>query len=329
MLGRATSGLVGGSSPSTGPLLLVASDVFAGRTRGYKMWQHAGVIVLRSAQELIRWRGALSASHRIGFVPTMGFLHAGHVSLLEEGRRRVSPSEGSLVLSIFVNPTQFAPGEDLEHYPRDEPGDLATAEAAGVDAVFCPAHAEALYPTRATWVSVDGLPDRLCGAARPDHFRGVCTVVCKLWNLVRPDIGLFGEKDYQQLAILRRMHTDLYLGGEIVGMPIVREADGLALSSRNARLSGTARQDALALSRYLGQVRERFDAGHRDVTAVLGDYAQALAPGVVDYVEAVDADTLVSLEHLVGKTLVALAVHVGGVRLIDNLVLDAQACTDS
>ncbi|MBL8973126.1 MAG: pantoate--beta-alanine ligase, partial [Myxococcales bacterium] len=192
----------------------------------------------------------------------------------------------------------------------------------GVDVAFCPTDPLELYPLgTGTWVDVDGLDRHLCGASRPGHFRGVCTVVAKLWGLVRPSVGLFGEKDYQQLAILRRMHADLFMVGEVVGQPIVREADGLAMSSRNANLRGTARTDALAISRYLAGVRGRFAAGERDAAALLGDAAAELLPGRVDYASLVDAGDLQPVAVVERPVLVAVAGFFGGVRLIDNTVL--------
>jgi pantoate--beta-alanine ligase len=250
----------------------------------------------------------------------MGFLHEGHLSLLREARRRVPAGEGQVVLTIFVNPTQFGPHEDLDRYPRDEAGDLAKAHGCGVDVAFCPAP-DAMYPSRSTWVDVEGLSAGLCGASRPGHFRGVCTIVAKLWSLVRPDLALFGEKDYQQLAIIRRMHADLMLDGEVVGMPIVREPDGLAMSSRNANLDPASRVHARALSRLLALVRERFEAGQRRAAALVHDAVERLRPGRVDYVELVDAVDLRPVEVIERPALCALAVFVGGVRLIDNTVL--------
>ncbi|MEZ4450806.1 MAG: pantoate--beta-alanine ligase [Nannocystaceae bacterium] len=280
------------------------------------------MIVLRTADEVRAWRGALDREGRaLAFVPTMGFLHEGHLSLMREGRRRVGEG-GVVAISIFVNPTQFGPGEDLGRYPRDEAGDLAKSASASVDVAFCPQDPRELFPPGyRTWIDVDDLGEHLCGRARPGHFRGVCTVVAKLWGLVRPDLALFGEKDFQQLAILRRMHRDLNLGGEIVGMPIVREADGLAMSSRNANLSAEARDQALALPRYLDAVRERFAAGARSADALLLDADAALAPGRVDYVELVDAEALQPVVAVEGPTLCAAAVFFGGVRLIDNRLL--------
>jgi len=277
--------------------------------------------LLRTREALLAWRAGVPAGTPVAFVPTMGYLHEGHLSLLREGRRRAGAT-GQLVLSIFVNPTQFGPGEDLDRYPRDEAGDLAKAASCGVDVAFCPTDPGTMYPhgTR-TWVEVEGLDRHLCGASRPGHFRGVCTVVAKLWGLVQPSVGLFGEKDYQQLAILRRMHADLNLVGEVVGQPIVREPDGLAMSSRNANLKGAAREEALAISRYLAAVRGRFAAGERDSAALLADPSRALAPGRVDYASLVDADELQPVASVAGPVLVAVAAFFGGVRLIDNTLL--------
>ena len=266
--------------------------------------------VLRTREELLAWRASVPEGAPVAFVPTMGYLHEGHLSLLREGRRRAEG--GSLVLSIFVNPTQFAPTEDLDRYPRDEAGDLARAASCGVDVAFCPTDPRVLYPhgTR-TWVEVEGLDRHLCGASRPGHFRGVCTVVAKL----------FGEKDYPQRAIRRRLHADLNWVGEVVGQPIVREPDGLAMSSRNTHLTPQARAEALAISRYLRGVQARFAAGDRDAARLLGDPAAALAPGRIDYVSLVDADELQLIEAVEHSALVAVAAVFGGVRLIDNTVL--------
>jgi pantoate--beta-alanine ligase len=275
------------------------------------------MLVLRSVSELRAWRARVD---RVALVPTMGSLHEGHLELLREGRRRVG--EGALALSIFVNPTQFNDPRDLANYPRDEPGDLAKAASVGVDLAFCPTDASELYPNNAsTWIEVEGLDRHLCGATRPGHFRGVCTIVGKLLALVRPDYAMFGEKDFQQLAIVRRMHRDLLFPGEIVGCPIVREPDGLAMSSRNARLSAEARVQALAIPRFLDVVRRRFAAGERTTSALLADAASALAPGRVDYVSLVDAEDLQPVAGVERPALVALAVFFAGVRLIDNTVL--------
>jgi pantoate--beta-alanine ligase len=277
--------------------------------------------ILRHTHEVKAWRDALAPGVRVGFVPTMGYLHEGHVSLLRRARELVG-AEGRVVLSIFVNPTQFGPNEDLSRYPRDEVGDLAKAASVGTDMAFCPLDPKVMYePGAATWVEVEGLDRHLCGASRPGHFRGVATVVTKLLALVRPDVSVFGEKDFQQLAIIRRLHRDLFLPGEIVGYPIVREPDGLAMSSRNAYLDTQARADALALPRFLAEVRRRFDAGERTATALLAEAASWLSPGRIDYVSIVDADDLQPIDTVTRRALVAIAVFLPGARLIDNAVL--------
>jgi pantoate--beta-alanine ligase len=261
------------------------------------------------------WR---AAGKRIAFVPTMGYLHAGHVSLLDEGRRRGD----ILVLSIFVNPTQFGPKEDLSRYPRDLAGDLEKARIAGVDVAYVP-DAAAMYPSGyQTYVQVEELQQGLDGASRPGHFRGVATVVLKLFAAVRPHVALFGRKDYQQLRVLQQMTRDLDLSVEIVGMPIVREPDGLAMSSRNAYLSPDERLRALALSSALGSARDAFDQGERDA-ARLVDTARTtlhLTPGVrLDYLELRDADSLEPLDGRVRRAaIMAVAAFVGTTRLIDN-----------
>ena len=276
------------------------------------------MLVVRTCAEVQAWRRSLAPGERVAFVPTMGYLHEGHLTLLRAGKLRAE----KLVLSIFVNPTQFGPNEDFDRYPRDEAGDLAKAASCGVDLAFCPLERRELYPRGTqTWVEVEALDRHLCGASRPGHFRGVCTVVAKLWGIVRPDVSLFGEKDFQQLAILRRMHADLFMPGEVVGVPIVREPDGLAMSSRNANLSPEARAQALAISRWLAAVRARFAAGERSAAGLLGDVAGALAPGRVDYASLVDADDLQPVETVTKPALCAVAAFFGGVRLIDNTVL--------
>ena len=260
---------------------------------------------------------------RIALVPTMGYLHEGHVSLLREGRKRGDV----LVLSIFVNPIQFGKNEDLDHYPRDLERDCQVAEASGVDIVFIPTAAE-MYPQGfQTGVAVRDIALPLCGASRPGHFDGVAAVVTKLFNIVRPDVALFGCKDYQQLAVIRRMTADLNIPVEIVGMPIVREADGLAMSSRNALLSPLERRSALCLFRAVKRARELFAAGERSA-AVLARETRAVieqeAAAVIDYVEFRDNATLHELEVADASTLLALAVKIGQTRLIDNTVLGEE-----
>ena len=263
------------------------------------------------------WR---SDGRRIALVPTMGYLHDGHVSLLDEGRRRGDV----LALSIFVNPTQFGPKEDLSRYPRDLDGDLQRAERAAVDVVYLP-DAASMYPSGyQTYVDVEQVSQGLCGASRPGHFRGVATVVLKLFNATQPHVALFGMKDYQQLQLIRRMTRDLDLGVEIVGMPIVRERDGLAMSSRNAYLSPVERERALTLWRALQAARAAFAAGERDATRLLTAARRVLdsSDGVrLDYLELRDADSLAPLDVVEQPALLALAAFVGATRLIDNQLL--------
>jgi pantoate--beta-alanine ligase len=257
---------------------------------------------------------------RIAFVPTMGFLHEGHASLLCEGRQRGDV----LVLSIFVNPIQFGPNEDLDSYPRNLEGDCAIARACGVDIVFTPTAAGMYPPGFQTAIRVPELALPLCGASRPGHFDGVATVVAKLFNIVQPDLALFGKKDFQQLAIIRRMTTDLSLPVEIVGMPIVREADGLAMSSRNAYLSADQRQSALCLSRAIRLVRERYAAGERRAETLREEALKLIADepaATIDYLELRDAATLEPAADVSDTTLMALAVKIGTTRLIDNTLL--------
>ena len=260
---------------------------------------------------------------RIAFVPTMGYLHEGHASLMREGRRRGD----LLVASIFVNPTQFGVGEDFESYPRDLTRDTALAAAAGVEVIFAPTAMEMFPAGYQTWVDVERITLPLCGARRAGHFRGVTTVVTKLFNAVQPDVALFGKKDFQQLAVIRQMTSDLNLPVEIVGMPIVREADGLAMSSRNAYLSIDERQSALCLSRAITQTRERYRQGttavaelRTGVLALIG--AEPLA--VIDYAEFRDGGTLEEATTARDDTLLALAVILGKTRLIDNCLLGEE-----
>ncbi len=257
---------------------------------------------------------------RIAFVPTMGFLHEGHASLLREGRTRGDV----LVLSIFVNPIQFGKNEDLDRYPRDMERDCQIAEACGVDIVFIPTAEEMYPPGFQAGVAVRDLSLPLCGTSRPGHFDGVATVVAKLFNIVRPDVALFGSKDYQQLAVIRRMTADLNMPVEIVGMPIVREADGIAMSSRNAYLSPLERQSALCLIQAIRRARELFAAGERSIAVLMKETVSVIgqdATAVIDYVEFRDGSTLQELEVADDSTLLALAVTIGKTRLIDNTVL--------
>jgi pantoate--beta-alanine ligase len=260
------------------------------------------------------------AGRRIAFVPTMGCLHRGHAALLDEGRRLGEV----LVLSIFVNPTQFGQHEDLARYPRDLDGDLATAARAGTDLVYLP-EVRDMYPTGyQTYVEVMELERGLCGERRPGHFRGVATVVAKLFNAVKPHVAVFGEKDYQQLAVIRQMVADLDLDLEIVAVPTVREPDGLAMSSRNRYLDADQRIRATCLSRGLAAARAAVAAGARE-SAALCARARAVIdegrPDRIDYVELRDAITLAPITHFAAPAVLAVAVYFGPTRLIDNVVL--------
>ncbi len=261
------------------------------------------------------WR---EAGLTVGFVPTMGALHAGHVSLAARARAECD----RVVASVFVNPAQFGPSEDLARYPRDLEGDRAKLAGVGCDLLFTTTPSEMYPPGFSTWVSVEGLTERLCGASRPGHFRGVTTVVLKLLNLVQPDRAYFGEKDRQQLIVLGRMVRDLDVPVDVVGCPIVREPDGLALSSRNAYLLPDERARALALSRGLRRAQAAFAAGEREGRA-LEALARAELEGAarVDYVEAVDPATLEPVGEARPDTILAIAAFVGTTRLIDNAVL--------
>jgi pantoate--beta-alanine ligase len=267
---------------------------------------------------------AREAGARLALVPTMGYLHQGHVSLLREARRRADergPKRGLSLATIFVNPTQFGPTEDLSRYPRDLEGDLAKCAEAGVDWVLAPDDPASMFPPgHQSWVTVERVSQGLCGASRPGHFRGVATVVAKLFNLTRPHVALFGEKDWQQLQVLRAMARDLCFGVEVVGMPIVREADGLALSSRNAYLSADERRRALALSQALAAAREACAAGRRDAGALRAEARARLeaAQVRVDYVEVVHPDELTPVETASPGSVMLLAAFVGTTRLIDN-----------
>jgi pantoate--beta-alanine ligase len=263
---------------------------------------------------------ARAAGKRIALVPTMGYLHEGHASLMVEGRNRAD----LLVASIFVNPTQFGVGEDFEKYPRDLDRDKAIAQSAGVDLIFAPTAAQ-MYPEGyQTFVDVEQLTLPLCGASRPGHFRGVTTVVSKLFNIVQPTIAFFGKKDFQQLAVISQMVSDLNMPVTVIGMPIVREQDGLAMSSRNAYLSPEERQKALCLSRALGAARSAFGAGERNISALrrlVVETIEGEQTPVIDYVDFLQATTLQSVDIADHQTLLALAVRIGKTRLIDNCLL--------
>jgi pantoate--beta-alanine ligase len=265
-------------------------------------------------------RAARTQGKVIGVVPTMGALHEGHLSLI----RRARAECGFVVVTLFVNPTQFGPAEDLSRYPRPFEADCELSAGAGADLMFAPP-VEEVYPSGfCTYVTVEGLTQGLCGASRPIHFRGVTTVVSKLFNMVGPDRAYFGEKDYQQLQVIRRMTRDLDFPVEIVPCPIVREADGLAMSSRNRYLSPEERRSALALSQGLAAARELYDRGERNAAALIAAARAPLEadPQVrADYVELVDAETLEPVKQVEQPALLAVAAFLGKTRLIDNTVL--------
>jgi pantoate--beta-alanine ligase len=264
-----------------------------------------------------RWK---SQNKTIGFVPTMGYLHEGHLSLVRASKKKADVT----VVSIFINPTQFGPKEDFRTYPRDFERDAGLLKNEGIAVLFYP-DAEEMYPGGyKTYVEVHDLQDKLCGRSRPGHFRGVSTVVLKLFNIVRPDYAFFGQKDAQQAIILRRMARDLDLDVRVEVMPIVREADGLAMSSRNTYLGPDGRKAGLSLSRSLRQAKMRIDAGERRPAVILSAMKEMIAAeplARIDYIEAVDMETLEPVKEISEGTLIALAVFIGKTRLIDNMIV--------
>jgi pantoate--beta-alanine ligase len=267
---------------------------------------------------------ARSAGKTVGFVPTMGALHAGHASLIDAAAKRCD----FVVVSIFVNPTQFGPSEDLDRYPRPFEKDLEICEKHRVDVVFAPATEEMYLQKNLTWVTVDKLTDRLCGASRPGHFRGVATVCTKLFNIIGPDAAFFGQKDAQQALVIQRAVADLNMPLEIVVCPTVREPDGLAMSSRNQYLSPQERKDATQIYRSLKLCRELIEAGERRADVLHDRMRERLAqvPSMsVEYVCVADAETLNELDRVRGRVLVAIAVRMPSARLIDNILVDTPA----
>ncbi|MCK8824893.1 pantoate--beta-alanine ligase [Fuchsiella alkaliacetigena] len=259
----------------------------------------------------------------VGFVPTMGYLHQGHLSLMKEARK----DNDIVVVSIFVNPTQFEPDEDYEEYPRDLERDLKLAAEVGVDLVFAP-EVEEVYSTQSlTTVQVADLSDRLCGESRPNHFTGVCTIVSKLFNIVGPDRAYFGQKDAQQVLIIKRLVKDLNFEIEIVTVPIAREKDGLAISSRNKYLNESEREAALVLYNSLQLAKKLIIAGEKNAEIIKTKIVERIKGeplAELDYVEIVDQNTLASLSEVKNKVLIALAVYIGQTRLIDNIMLEVE-----
>ena len=278
--------------------------------------------IAKTITELKTYLDAIGGDKTIGFVPTMGYLHDGHLSLIKAAHAQHDVT----VLSIFVNPTQFAPGEDLDAYPRDFLRDSRLAEAAGTDLLFFPDPAE-IYPAGAsTFVEVEGeITKKLCGQSRPTHFKGVTTVVTILFNLINPNIAYFGQKDAQQVAVIKKMVRDLHLPVQIAVCPIVREADGLAMSSRNVLLHPEERKQALVLSQSLAAAKALYQAGERSVkvlTAVIVNHINSMPLTHIDYVEILDFETLANIETITSPTLAAVAVRFEKTRLLDNIILD-------
>ena len=277
--------------------------------------------IVTSPDEMTRIvEAARKASERIALVPTMGYLHDGHLALMREGRHKSS----LLVASIFVNPTQFGPSEDFARYPRDFERDCAMLETVPVDVVFAPEPASMYSPDAQTWVEVTEVTRGLCGSNRPGHFRGVTTVVAKLFNIVKPHFAVFGEKDFQQLRAIQRMVRDLNFDVEIIPVPIVRENDGLAMSSRNLYLSLAEREDALVLSLAIRAAREKHRSGAccaEEIVFAVTRVLKRMKSVTIEYVEAVDAETLAPDPPLDRPILIAIAARVGKTRLIDNTVL--------
>jgi len=269
---------------------------------------------MQSFSESLRNRG-----QKIAFVPTMGYFHDGHLSLMREGKLRGD----CVAISIYVNPTQFGPSEDFERYPRDFERDKALAEGVGVDVVFYPENKE-MYPEHyQTYVNVEKVTENLCGISRPGHFRGVTTVCAKLFNIVKPHYALFGKKDFQQLSAIKRMVQDLNMDIEIIGMPIVRETDGLAMSSRNVYIKEDERNSALSLSRSLKLAKQMYDRGERDAFRILDEvkiFIEGHPYARIDYAKICDTTTLKDSERLEGESVLALAVMISKTRLIDNYV---------
>jgi len=274
---------------------------------------------INSMQEFSRQ--ARLQGKRIGVVPTMGFLHNGHASLIDRARDEADV----LIVTLFVNPTQFAPGEDLSTYPRDFKLDRELCEAHGVDVLFAPAPDEMYYPDQSVWINEEKLSQKLCGASRPVFFRGVCTVVAKLFNITLPDFAVFGQKDAQQALIIKRMVRDLNFPVEIIVGPLVREKDGIAMSSRNRYLNTEERRNALSISQALHQVERdivKFHIHNKEKMMTAISKQIASAGGEIDYVSIYDAETLDDVSEKSKKILIACAATFGKARLIDNVVLD-------
>ena len=278
------------------------------------------VTTIKEVREQVKeWR---RAGYSIGFVPTMGYLHEGHASLMQRAKKECD----KVVASIFVNPMQFGANEDLDSYPRDLQADAGLCDSIGVDLIFHPEVEEMYADGFCSFVDMNGLTKELCGKSRPIHFRGVCTVVSKLFHIVTPDKAFFGQKDAQQLAVIRRMVKDLNMDIEIVGCPIIREEDGLAKSSRNTYLNAEERKAALILSKTIRLGEQMVRDGVTDAKELLTAMRENISGepmAKIDYVEAVSMDTIEKVDTIEGNVLVAMAVYIGKTRLIDNFIIEA------
>lgn len=283
-----------------------------------------GIIIVKSIEEIQKIADELRKNNKIiGFVPTMGYLHEGHLSLMKIAKKECD----ICVVSIYVNPTQFAPFEDFSKYPRDFDKDLKLCASVNVDYLFFPTDKE-MYPNGyETYVEAEGITKKLCGLSRPTHFRGVTTIVAKLFNIVKPHKAYFGQKDYQQSLVIKKMVKNMNYDIEIVACPIVREKDGLAMSSRNAYLSSHERKDAIALYHSLQKAKEMIENGEKN-TAIIKNKITAIISSKktakIDYVEILNAENLGDLNKIGGKIVIALAVFIGKTRLIDNMIIDVE-----
>jgi pantoate--beta-alanine ligase len=279
------------------------------------------VEIIRDVNEMkIRMKHIKHSGKTIGFIPTMGYLHNGHKSLIERARQE----NNIIAVSIFVNPVQFGPNEDFQKYPRDEERDFIICKDAGCDIVFLPTRDDMYRSSYSTYVDVLNISEGLCGTSRPGHFRGVTTVVTKLFNILKADKAYFGQKDAQQLAIIKRMVLDLDIDTEVIGCPIIREQDGLAMSSRNVYLSSNERKQALVLNKSLNHADILIKNGERHTSIIKTEIEKIIKTAVdakIDYIEIVDSLNLKPLEVLEGEVLIALAVKIGMTRLIDNMII--------
>lgn len=281
--------------------------------------------VISNIQQMQSWSRRMRRKGKtIGFVPTMGYLHEGHLSLIREARK----NEDVVVISIFVNPTQFGPGEDYKRYPRDMERDKRLAKRVGVDIIFAPTAAE-MYPEGYhSYVNVEEITEPLCGRFRPGHFKGVATVCCKLFNIVEPDVAYFGQKDAQQALVIKRMVRDLNMDFQIKVLPIMREEDGLAISSRNVYLSPKERMDALCLYQSLEEAKRMIISGESDPEKVIRRMREIVEPKAtkIDYISIVGTEDLKEAKELCGELLIVVAVWIGKTRLIDNIVVRRKGC---